>query len=223
MNNSDKTVFLGSVDETIGADTPSFDNPPKRIKITQREYNAFNRQSESRMDYFVQIPDNCDLSNVKINSSKPHQFLGNNLIPGDCIPDGSVVGAQCKIRSNAVLNDVVIGHSTELGDSILLDKCRVDDYVTMGSGVVLENTRLGNGVIVSEIESIKNCEVGYNFDAAIINEIGPGNVFQRDMYVESVGSTHENNLVKTVSNTTEPLNIDDYLPTKDNVLNLNAN
>jgi NDP-sugar pyrophosphorylase family protein len=222
MTNSSKPVYLDTIDRIDGVSSqPDFNNPPPRKVISQDDYDRAVLQSEHKLDHFIFIPENWDLSEIEPNTSKPHHYAGNNYIPNNAIPDGSVVGFKSQIQSSVALKNVKIGYGVELGDNIILENCRVDDFVTMGHGVYLENTIIGNGVIAASIENISGCNVGYNFDCVMIEEIGPGNTFERDLYTQKVGTAHRDNHVKTVSNTKEAFNIDDFV-SNENSLSVSA-
>lgn len=222
MTKLSKPMYVDTIDKIEGVETqPDFNNPPPRKVISQKDYDRAVFQSEHKLDHFITIPENWDLSEITPHSSKPHNYMGNNYVPNNAIPDGSVIGFKSNVQSGVVLKDVKVGHSVEMGDDVVMDNCRVDDFVTMGSNVYLENTHIGNCVIAASIENITGCTVGYNFDCAMIEEIGPGNTFQRDLYTQRIGKAHESNHVRTVSNTMEAFKVTDFIH-RDNGLSLNA-
>jgi NDP-sugar pyrophosphorylase family protein len=209
MSNFNEIVRVDDAD-IVGQDPNepvSFDNPPQHIKPTQREYDALASKADMDMAQFLIIPENWDLMDINIHSSIPHYYQGNNVIPKTGMPKGSVTGYKCDIEGAIVLERVRIGMGSTIGDGVVFEDSVIDDHVELGDNVFLKNTELGNGVIAVCIEEMSGCKVGYNFDCHTINNMGKNNVFHRDMFVGSVSRMDKSNLVRTVSNDTEPLQL----------------
>lgn len=209
MSNFSEIVRVDGAD-LIGQnpDEPvSFDNPPQHIKPTQSEYDAIVSRANMQMSQFVIIPENWDLMEINTHSDIPHYYTGNNKIPNTGIPKGSVTGYKCDIEGAVVLERVRVGMGSTVGDGVVVENSVINDFVEFGDNVYMKNSEIGNGVIAVCIEEIKGCKVGYNFDCHTINKMGPDNVFHRDMVVSSVGEVDSSNQVRTVSNSTEPLQL----------------
>ncbi|MGE5223346.1 MAG: hypothetical protein ACM3PY_12985 [Omnitrophica WOR_2 bacterium] len=84
---------------------------------------------------------------------------GTVVEPGVMIKGPAIIGANCQIRQGAYLrgdvlvaNGAVIGHTTEVKNSLLFDKAEVPHFAYVGDSVLGWKTHLGAGVKVSNFK-----------------------------------------------------------------------
>jgi NDP-sugar pyrophosphorylase family protein len=86
-----------------------------------------------------------------------HVRIGKNTIvhPYTVIEGPAVIGENCEIRPSVMIrsgtfigNRVVVGHSTEIKNSIIFDDAKIASGVFAGDSIIGKGARIGSGVIL---------------------------------------------------------------------------
>lgn len=88
---------------------------------------------------------------------------GVNIHPSAVIEGSAVIGAGTELRPGAFLRgnvitgeDCVIGNSSEIKNSILLECCQVPHYNYVGDSILGNRAHMGAGAICSNLKADKN-------------------------------------------------------------------
>lgn len=134
-------------------------------KITSFFENKFFNNSKK------QIPKNCFLE----NSEKI--FIGVNTViePNTYIKGPCYIGNNCQIRQGAYVrgnvitgDNCIIGHCTEIKNSILLDNVSASHFAYIGDSILGNNVNLGAGVRCANYRLDKK-EISFYFQNKKIN------------------------------------------------------
>lgn len=88
-------------------------------------------------------------------------FLGEGTVvePGALIKGPTVIGRNCEIRQGAYIrgnaligNEVVVGHTTEVKNAVLMDGAQVPHFNYVGDSVLGIHAHLGAGVKISNLK-----------------------------------------------------------------------
>ena len=72
---------------------------------------------------------------------------------------GSIVGRDCVIGENATLKNCVVGNHCKLGAKVKLNHCILMDYVTVGNDTTIQNSILCKNSVVQEKCNINDCQI----------------------------------------------------------------
>ncbi len=88
---------------------------------------------------------------------------GTVIEPGVYIKGPTIIGNNCQIRQGAYIrgnvivgDNSVIGHTTEVIRSIILNKVRADHFAYIGDSILGNNCHLGAGVILANLKMRMN-------------------------------------------------------------------
>ena len=99
----------------------------------------------------------------------PNVLVGDGVIIADSakIEGPAIIGEGCEIRHGAVIlgNGCVVGNSSEIKNSILMEKIQIPHFNYVGDSVLGNGVHLGAGAICSNLRSDKKSVVikGKNF------------------------------------------------------------
>lgn len=135
---------------------------------------------------------------------RPGAFLRGNVIIGE----GCVIGNSSELKNSILLNHVQVPHYNYVGDSIL------GDYAHMGAGSILSNLKSGGSNIV--IHGEKEYETGLRKIGGFLGEhadigcgsvLNPGTIIGKNTSVYPLsmlrGVYPANSIVKTPTNVVE--------------------
>ena len=116
-------------------------------------------------------PENCYVApSVEVGA-------GTELLPGTILRGATVIGRDCKIGPNSLLENAAIGDRTTVNASQIYDSavgsdtavgpfayvrpgCRIGDHIKLGDFVEVKNSVIGNGTKVSHLTYIGDSDVG---------------------------------------------------------------
>jgi len=85
--------------------------------------------------------------------------VGTVVEPGAMIKGPAIIGANCQVRSGAYIREdvlvgdgSVVGHTTEIKNSLLFDKAEVPHFAYVGDSVLGWKAHLGAGVKISNVK-----------------------------------------------------------------------
>lgn len=115
--------------------------------------------------------DNCYIEpSVRVGS-------GTQILPGTILRGKTVIGENCRIGPNALLENAAVGSGTSVNASQIYDSsvgagttvgpfayvrpgCTVGDHVRVGDFVELKNSVIGNGTKISHLTYVGDSDVG---------------------------------------------------------------
>ena len=104
---------------------------------------------------------------------------GTMVMPNTFLRGNTVVGADCEIGPNSVLNDVVVGDGTTVNSS-QLNQCRVGSHTTVGPfAYVRPKSVIGDNVKVGDFVEIKNSVIGNGTKISHLTYVGDSDVGER--------------------------------------------
>lgn len=116
-------------------------------------------------------PENCYVApSVEVGA-------GTELLPGTILRGTTVIGRDCKIGPNSLLENASVGDRTTVNASQIYDSavgsdtavgpftyvrpgCRIGDHIKLGDFVEVKNSVIGNGTKVSHLTYIGDSDVG---------------------------------------------------------------
>jgi len=124
-----------------------------------KPYEAFKRFR----DYVTTRASMADGDYSKVKMEKTVYITGDVVIgegteiSHNVVIQGPVIiGKNCKIQTGALIrpytvlgNEVIIGHSAEVKESVVLDKAKLQTFTFTGNSIIGEGARIGSGTIVS--------------------------------------------------------------------------
>ncbi len=102
---------------------------------------------------------------------------GTVILPGSILRGASVIGRDCTIGPNAVVNACTVGDGTEINASQVNESeigshttvgpfayvrpnCRIGDHIRVGDFVEIKNSVIGNGTKISHLTYVGDSDVG---------------------------------------------------------------
>jgi NDP-sugar pyrophosphorylase family protein len=99
-----------------------------------------------------------DIKNVTFAGDNISIGEDTKIFPGAYISDNVIIGKNCEIRPGAFIrenvivgDDCVIGNSSELKNTILLDKANAPHYNYVGDSIIGNGCNLGAGTITGNL------------------------------------------------------------------------
>lgn len=164
-------------------------------KISQPVYDAMVKNTHRNGDTHVQIPPGIDTSDLSLDMSIPHNFVGHNII--GMVPPGSDLGDHVTVHNGAHIRNCKIGVEAVIGDDVVIEDSYVGVKCEAGSDVALINCIIDAGFASPSAELVDRCRINMGFSVGHIDHYKNDNVMLPGFYIDSITRVGNDNVTLT--------------------------
>lgn len=161
-------------------------------KLSQSGYDQFAKRA-NRQGKPVVIPVGMDTSDIVLDKSLKHHFLGSNIIGQ--VPPGSIISEGSYIFGGGVISGCEIGPDCHCGDDTIFINSKIGTSFEVGNGAQFDNCIIDSCMACPEIKEISKCTINYGLMSEAVERFGDDNIILPGYHIGAIEEMGVNNVI----------------------------